>query len=519
MDPALLARELDDFLATAPRACIIEDGETTFDLGAAKYSVSGENGKCLLHLWSQEKNVVRRVVDLERSAGHLKLAIQRFGKGKPSWLEIVSDRERRPPAVQRQARLQYQRLLGRTLQRSFPDWNVESLVSTADLERSLSPVYTRGLLRRGRSTICVLGVNDSELQASVDGALTFALLWFHYCRERDAARSVIEGLRLFVPRGRAAVIQARMHYLNRAAFRFELFEFDERLESLEQMDLSDQGNIATRLVRCPDTSRVEERFRSAVERIRVAVPACESVVLSSTELAFRLHGLEFARARVTNANDGFERHDEIVFGSGAHETLLTEQSELLFEDLMRRLRELRRAEGDRKHPLWRMQPERWLESKVKQDLAALDPRLDPDYVYAQVPAFAASDRGMIDLLASTRDRRLAVIELKADEDIHLPLQGLDYWSRVKWHHDREDFHRFGYFLEKDGTARVLAPESPLLLLVAPALHIHPATDTILRYLSPELDWSLIALDERWREAVKVVFRKRSHESLAAKSVG
>src|SRR5205823_8620775 len=126
---------------------------------------------------------------------------------------------------------QYQRLVGMNLQRFFPDWNIEGLVSTANLERSFSLVYTRGLLRRGRSTICVFGVNDSELQASVDGALTFALLWFHYCRERDAARSVVEGLRLFIPRGRSAVVQARMHYLNRAAFRFELFEFDERAES------------------------------------------------------------------------------------------------------------------------------------------------------------------------------------------------------------------------------------------------------------------------------------------------
>ena len=295
MDAAHLARELEEFLATAPRACVLEDGETTFDLSSAKYSVSGENGKCLLHLWSQEKNAVRRVVDLERKTGQLNLAVQRFGKGKPSWLEIVADRERRPPAVQRQARLQYQRLLGRSLQRVFPDWNVDGLVSTADLERSFSPVYARGILRRGRSAICLLGVNDSELQPSVDGALTFALLWFHYCREREATRSAVEALRVFGPPGRSAVIQARMHYLNRAAFRFELFEFDERADSFKQLDLSDQGNIATRLVRCPDTNRVEDRFRSAVERIRSAVPECEWVVLSSTELAFRLHGLEFAR--------------------------------------------------------------------------------------------------------------------------------------------------------------------------------------------------------------------------------
>jgi len=36
------------------------------------------------------------------------------------------------------------------------------------------------------------------------------------------------------------------------------------------------------------------------------------------------------------------------------------------------------------------------------------------------------------------------------------------------------------------------------MLVAPALHVHPATDTLLRYLSPAIEWQLVALDERWR---------------------
>lgn len=59
MDPIRLARELEEFLATAPRACVLEDSQTTFDLTSARYSVSGENGKCLLHVWSQERNSVR----------------------------------------------------------------------------------------------------------------------------------------------------------------------------------------------------------------------------------------------------------------------------------------------------------------------------------------------------------------------------------------------------------------------------------------------------------------------------
>jgi hypothetical protein len=151
-----------------------------------------------------------------------------------------------------------------------------------------------------------------------------------------------------------------------------------------------------------------------------------------------------------------------------------------------------------------MHPECWLESLVRADVSVIDERLETESVYSQVPAFSAADRAMIDVLTLTRDGRLAVLELKADEDIHLPLQGLDYWTRVQWHHGRGEFLKFGYF-----GGHVLSEDSPLLFLVAPALHVHPSTDIILGYIGPEIEWAFVGIDQRWREDVRVVFRKRS----------
>ncbi|MCU1298630.1 MAG: hypothetical protein JWO91_2908 [Acidobacteriaceae bacterium] len=111
---------------------------------------------------------------------------------------------------------------------------------------------------------------------------------------------------------------------------------------------------------------------------------------------------------------------------------------------------------------------------------------------------------MIDVLTTTQEGRLAVVELKADEDIHLPLQGLDYWARVAWHHARGEFKKFGYFPGKE-----LSTEDPVLFLVAPALRVDPATDTLLRYFSPKICWELVGIDERWRRNLKPVFRKRA----------
>ena len=48
----------------------------------------------------------------------------------------------------------------------------------------------------------------------------------------------------------------------------------------------------------------------------------------------------------------------------------------------------------------------------------------------------------------------------------------------------------------------------LLMMIAPALHVHPATDTLLRYIHPEIEWVLLGIDERWRKELRVVFRKR-----------
>ena len=131
------------------------------------------------------------------------------------------------------------------------------------------------------------------------------------------------------------------------------------------------------------------------------------------------------------AANSFARRDEITFGAGANERALTEETEELFTELVGRLLDARHPHGSMKDPLYRLQPERWLESVLRQELLEIEPGIVPGCVYSQVPAFAAGDRGMLDLLTVDRSGRLLVIELKADEDLHLPLQGLDYWPRGK----------------------------------------------------------------------------------------
>jgi len=48
--------------------------------------------------------------------------------------------------------------------------------------------------------------------------------------------------------------------------------------------------------------------------------------------------------------------------------------------------------------------------------------------------------------------------------------------------------------------------APLVYLVAPALRFHPTTDTLLRYLTPEMEVVRVGLAESWRGGVRVVMR-------------
>lgn len=230
-------------------------------------------------------------------------------------------------------------------------------------------------------------------------------------RTREAGRSVIKGLKLFVPPRSSDVVCSRLSQLNPQIAEFHLFELDERDEIGQARDLQDRGNIATRLVRRPDEKSARSRFAAAISRIASLCPECQVVVLSSSEVGFRLHGLEFARVRIALDKSSFRSNEEIVFRTGSYERALDGDSEGFFDELVRRLRAARRPDGDSRDPLWRMYPERWLESLVCEQVTRLDSRLDPNHVYVQVPAFTASDRAMIDVLTLTCSGRLAVIEL------------------------------------------------------------------------------------------------------------
>jgi len=496
-----IAALVSGYVSENPVAIVVEDSKQLFDFSTAHYSAIPERGRCLLQIWSEENNIVRRAVSAEIRNGILKLSVLRFGQSKPSRMEICAKAERRSPSALKALRAAYQRSLQRTVEQIFPGWSLDRVTTAADLEHSFGAVCTRGLLRHGQERIALVGCGEGESQSTVDNSVAVAVLWLDYCREHLAAKSHVSTLALFVPEGRAQTVQLRLSHLNREAAQWRLFSLCERTGQSEELDLATELNLSTRLVQCFNREQTLERFTSSVQSIRDLCPQVEAVPTSASVISFRFHGLEFAHATL-EPDRHFRAIERVFFGAPPAEYEWNKDTEPLLRKLIERLM-LKRTGRDHNHPFYRLQPERWLQSVVERDITQFDSRLDPTQLYSQVPAFAASDRAVIDLLGITRDGRLAVIELKAAEDFHLPVQGLDYWARVRQHQRRGDFQRFGYF-----PGRILSERDPILILAAPALHVHPSTTTMLRYFSPELEWKLVALDERWRDGIRVVFNKQ-----------
>jgi hypothetical protein len=523
--PQRLAQAIEEYLADHPAAAVLEDGRVLFDMRSARYAVSEQHGRCLLQLWSEERNLMRTVVEIAERAQCLRLATRRMGAAKPQTLELVSTSDRRTPTAREATRRNYQRLLERVLTRQFIGSKVDGLRSAMDLEHSFGPAYVRGRLLRGTAAEAVIGVSSAESGSIVDGVLTLGILWLDHCRQHGDGRRHFGGLKVIVPAGAWRTTAERMVWLNHKAADFQLFTLDERSEELTAVDFRDTGNLDSRLVHAYSAEAAIERCQGALDRLLSLVPpAAKSRVEvranSATEIGLLLHGLEFARVRHGFAANTFAREDEISFGAGANETPLTEDNEQLAHDLFSRLFLSRHGDGAHTDPLFRLQPERWLEARLRAEIVELLPGLRGDLLYSQVPTLSTGDRGLLDLLTLDRNGRLTVIELKADEDLHLPLQALDYWIRVRaLNNDRQPaagneggrpltaFERQGYF----PGAEVSLLE-PRLLLAAPALRIHPANEPVLRYFSPQVEWELIALTEHWRRELKVVFRKRSGDA-------
>ena len=493
-DWAELDRALGEFAASGSVE-VREDGEWLAEFVGLHCELCRQGKNSLVHLWSDDRNLTRRVLRVkERSENLIILEVQRFGRAKPGRLEFLRTDSRRSRG--RISREQFRARLHRILAERFPDSTVDSLTAAPDLEHSFSGLYVRGQMHEGSHAWALLAVSPSEDATAIEGILAFGLLWLDWTRGHSDRRS-IEGLRLLVPEGTSRFLRERVLALSTSA-RTEVYEFSEPDGRVQKVDPADTGNLESWLLSRREIESALAGAHDAISRVREMIPgtagAIEARVPAGTrEAALCFRGLEFARWT----------KEGLFFGLGDAREAVTATSASALERLIRKLDLHRNSLAeDANHPLYRAAPERWRETLALEDATRLDAQLDPAHLYSQVPALAAGDRGVLDLLGVTRRGRLVVIELKASEDIQLPIQAMDYWLRVRRHQREGDFQRHGYF-----TGVVLDPQPLRVWLVAPGPRFHSATDALLKYLSPEIKITRIGLSENWRRGLKIAFRQ------------
>ena len=386
--------------------------------------------------------------------------------------------------------------LGRILAEQFPDESLESLTTSPDLEHSLSGSYARGMLRAGSKHWAVLGHAGDRISSSRrNTALTFALLWLDRA-QKSCRRGVIAGLRLIVPKGAGRILA---HYLQWPEFTAESAGLRARSASGNSGANRSRARPATWI---RGSSLIESRSCFSIGRSPASLQSSEMApdtitvhpVVQSREVWLRFRGLAFARW-----DDG-----NVFFGAGDRREKLTPASRGALKRLLDDLENHRHPLAtDTRHSLYRVQPERWLESIVRKDVTRIDAALDSRFVYTQVFANSCGQRGILDVLTVTRSGRLAILELKASEHIHLPAAGCGLLAS---HPAPPEARRFSA-LRLLSTASNCRIAPPLVYLVAPALRFHPSTDVLLRYFSPEIEFVRVGLAETWRRGLRVVMRQ------------
>ena len=491
-DPQAAYAAIHAFLKASGQPVLLEAGDDPLPITADNFSLTPHGSILTIQCWSATKNLVRRVrgVHGERR-GRLELDIERFGAltGTLTLIDLADPSNR--DADRRGARLKYRERFRNSLQRQFPGYRIVELSTEQDLQHTLSPSFPRALLRRGTAGIAAIGASEEAL--TPDDALSFGLIWLDHLRRHEtsvSSKQRIGTLAIFMPAGAEAATCHRVQWLDASAANYLVFAHQGGDES--QVDPREYSNFNTGLA-----TAIGPLHGASLNTIQwvnrlTAIDGVERRDRPDGSVSLAVRGWEFARVSGDDLLFGLERKH--AAGSEAH-----------IEEAARVAGEIARMRNpaaiDRGNPMYLRHPEAWLESQVRAGIETVDAMLYRQPVYGQVPQFAGGDRGVIDLLAVDRDGRLAVIEIKAEQDIHLPLQALDYWMRVRWHLNRGDFASKGYF-----PGIRLAEAEPRLLLVAPAVEFHPSNETIIKYFAKGVPVERVGVGLEWRRELRVMFR-------------
>lgn len=490
-------------------------GETfVATLSHQDWELSVEWGKLIFAWWDEEHSQNWRVTAYEVDPVEVRLRVTRGLAHQTSVLTLrnpvksraIGERKNLSP---REKRERYAPLLAGLLTTFFIGLRVQSSTTGADRARSVPGRFARLILQLNQEKILAIGVNEGESQSDIDRIIAAGLIWLAGFNPGREPKMRANRLWFCLPRGRSRTAIERVTFIDASCFdaRIECFEIDERNEELVAVRPTTQAELCharPHELRWPGNPLTASHWS---ERILSLAPELIEIRQrpGSEGQSFSINGLEFAR--VISGEDGRVEFGVAVSaktGSMPNRSILNESNFSHLRGLAHEIIKFRSIDSpDRRHPLYRLRAETWLESLLRREIGILDATLDDRFVYSQIPTWRADERSVIDLLTLNRNGRLVVIEIKTAEDLQLPLQGLDYWLRIEQARLRQEFERRGLFIG----ARI-ADQSPLLYLVAPRLRFHRTFAVVARCLASSVEAYRIGINSNWRDGIHVHSRER-----------
>ena len=461
------------------------------------------HGQLFLSCWTEEGPRTWKISDWRWTGEKLVFqASRRMGAETPTIELIPRASASAIAATVKAARLARCDLLARLACARLQGARVERSSLSPGIRRGQPGRYARILLRLKHQRIAVTASVASHKGSDVDAYLSAALLWFTRASERISP-PYIQQLWLVVEGELAQATLSRLPWLRPSLRKsIEIFEIDDSWTELQPRDIPGTNDLwRKRLARFPPV--VDPQTGKWASIIVAESPNEIDVVKARHGETLRYLGLPFARVRrLLNT-------ERVWFGvEGGHRRLLDEKSLHDWMNLLSDLREHRSAgASDHRHALYRNASEAWLEALLRRDISRLDPGLIIAPLHAQFRTAPGGRFGVrpIDLLALRRDGRLVVIELKVSEDREHVLQSVGYWQRVEAHRRRGHISGAKLFGERN-----ISNEPPLVYLVAPTLRVHPAFNTLARFIASDIEIYRFDINEDWRSGVRVMRRLRAN---------
>ncbi|QQS45809.1 MAG: hypothetical protein IPM66_18025 [Acidobacteriota bacterium] len=512
-DQAIAAKyEIEQSMLEWPDRVLIDEERPAIELDRSAFELSVDWGKLIFAWWDDENSQSWRVLAYGIETGCVNLLTTRGMGIEKRLFRLLSPTLRRnsgPPddLDRRQTFDGYRRTLIDLILTQLDGVRIERSTTGRALTgdgRTIPGRYARIIARYKNGTALLIGAGEAMSQPDVDNIVAAGLIWLA-AYNRKHPRNPAVRLVFCLPRDRSRTALERLALIETDRFgaSTECYEVDETsgtITAVRPLARTELLEAHPRELEWPDRDPHDNRWHEMlVSRAPEIIEARFKPF--SKRISYSIHGLEFASV-------GGKNFEECTFGVGGtdlvHRRSLTAGNLRLLDSLIREILRFRSAGStDRSHPYYRLRTEAWLESKIRSDIRALDARLDDRFVYSQIPAWQGDERSVIDLLAVTCRGRLVVIEIKSSEDMHLPLQGLDYWLRIEQARSRGELARRKLFPGIE-----IADRSPLLFLVAPNLRFHRSFHLVAGCLAQTVEAWQLGISASWREAVRVRSRTR-----------